>query len=176
VDQVNSTRSSDSCRVIGAAWLHHPTGVGDPARGWSLIAEREAARWQIVLGGWLRTAKWSLLGATHVMNTWQVLGDRPGSGLRGGVALGGPPLAVFVTAEEVTNCQDRLTECVLRVRRRHRTRNPGSFSGTPAFSSAFARSRTSRDAASPSQRLRPSQTSGTRVKIAVEVGRATLIL
>lgn len=95
----------------GAAWLLDPT-VSVILLG-VLLAERETSRWSLPdrWRSWSQVAKWSLLAATYVMNTWEsyVAGN-----LAGIVLHSVPPLAVFVGAEAVSDCQDKLTECVHR--------------------------------------------------------------
>lgn len=106
-----------------AAWLLDPT-VSVILLG-VLLAEREVCRWQIPVGPWARTAKWSLLAATYVMNTW---GSYAAGSLAGIVLHSVPPLAVFMAAEAVTDCQDKLTEATHRAhtwathRAEHKTR------------------------------------------------------
>ncbi|MGH3905642.1 MAG: hypothetical protein ACRDTE_15875 [Pseudonocardiaceae bacterium] len=92
-----------------AAWLLDPT-VSVILLG-VLLAERETSRWQIPVGSWARAAKWSLLTATYVMNTWE---SWAGGNLAGIVLHSVPPLAVFMAAEAVTDCQDKLTEATHR--------------------------------------------------------------
>ena len=92
-----------------AAWLLDPT-VSVILLG-VLLAEREVSRWQIQVGPWARAAKWSLLAATYVMNTWE---SYAAGNLAGIVLHSVPPLAVFMGAEAVTDCQEKLTECVHR--------------------------------------------------------------
>ena len=76
-----------------------------------LRAEQVTAGWQVPMGPWPRTAKWSLLSATYVMNTW---GSWAAGDLAGIVLHSVPPLAVFTAAEAVTDCQDKLTEATHR--------------------------------------------------------------
>lgn len=92
-----------------AAWLLDPT-VSVILLG-VLIAEREVSRWRIPVGPWARAAKWSLLAATYVMNTWE---SYAAGNIAGIVLHSVPPLAVFMGAEAVTDCQDKLTEAVER--------------------------------------------------------------
>jgi hypothetical protein len=96
-----------------AAWLLDPT-VSVILLG-VLLAERETSRWQIPVGPWARAAKWSLLAATYVMNTWE---SWAGGNLAGIVLHSVPPLAVFMGAEAVTDCQDKLTEATHRAHAR----------------------------------------------------------
>lgn len=92
-----------------SAWLLDPTV--------SLVllavlrAEQLTARWQVSTGAWPRVAKWVLLVATYVMNTWSswVAGS-----LSGVVLHSVPPLVVVIAAEAVTDVQYALTECVAR--------------------------------------------------------------
>ena len=90
-----------------AAWLLDPT-VSTVLLG-ILLAERHTARWQIPMSAWTRAAKWGLLSATYVMNTWQSWAAGSAAGI---VLHSVPPLVVFLGAEAVTDLQDRLTECV----------------------------------------------------------------
>lgn len=90
-----------------AAWLLDPT-VAVILLG-ILVAERRVAPAQIQLGEWSRIAKWSLLVATYVMNTWQSYAT---GSLAGIVLHSVPPLVVFMAAESVTDCQDKLTAYV----------------------------------------------------------------
>jgi hypothetical protein len=94
-----------------AAWLLDPT-VSVILLG-VLLAERETSRWSLPdrWRSWSQVAKWSLLSATYVMNTWQSYAD---GNLAGIVLHSVPPLAVFVGAEAVSDCQEKLTECVHR--------------------------------------------------------------
>lgn len=90
-----------------AAWLLDPTvalillGV--------LVAERRVAPGRITLGPWPRAAKWSLVAATYCMNTWE---SYAAGNLAGVVLHSVPPLVVFMGAEAVTDCRDKLTEYV----------------------------------------------------------------
>lgn len=95
-----------------AAWFLDPT-VAVILLG-VLIAEGVTSRWQVSMGWWSRVAKWVLLSATYVMNTWEAFATQPI--WWAGVALHSvPPLAVFMGAECRTDIQDKLTECVCRV-------------------------------------------------------------
>ena len=76
-----------------------------------LRAEQVTAGWQVPMGPWPRTAKWSLLSATYVMNTWSSWVAGSVSGI---VLHSVPVLTVFMAAEAVTDCQDKLTEAVHR--------------------------------------------------------------
>ncbi len=92
-----------------AAWLLDPA-VSVILLG-VLLAERETSRWQLPVGSWARAAKWSLLSATYVMNTWESWA----AGNPAGIVLHSvPPLAVFMAAEAVTDCQTTLTEATHR--------------------------------------------------------------
>jgi hypothetical protein len=92
-----------------AAWLLDPTV--------SLVllavlrAEQVTARWQVPTGVWPRVAKWVLLAATYVMNTWSSWAAGSVSGV---VLHSVPPLVVVIAAEAVTDLQYALTECVHR--------------------------------------------------------------
>jgi hypothetical protein len=92
-----------------AAWLL------DPAVSLVLLAvlraEQVTARWQVSTGVWPRVAKWVLLAATYVMNTWSswAAGSVPGV-----VLHSVPPLVVVIAAEAVTDLHYALTECVQR--------------------------------------------------------------
>jgi hypothetical protein len=92
-----------------AAWLLDPT-VSLVLLG-ILLAERHTSRWQVLMGQWTRIAKWALLAATYVMNTWQAYT----AGNPAGIVLHSvPPLVVFMGAEAVTDLHDKLTEAVHR--------------------------------------------------------------
>jgi hypothetical protein len=92
-----------------AAWLLDPTV--------SLVllavlrAEQVTARWQVPTGPWPRVAKWVLLSATYVMNTWS---SWAAGSLSGVVLHSVPPLVVVIAAEAVTDLQHALTDCVHR--------------------------------------------------------------
>jgi hypothetical protein len=92
-----------------SAWLLDPTV--------SLVllavlrAEQLTARWQVSTGVWPRVAKWVLLVATYVMNTWS---SWAAGSLSGVVLHSVPPLVVVIAAETVTDLQYALTECVQR--------------------------------------------------------------
>lgn len=76
-----------------------------------LRAEQVTTRYQVSPGPWPRVAKWGLLLATYVMNTWVSWS----SGSPAGVVLHSvPPLVVVIAAETVTDLQHALTECVHR--------------------------------------------------------------
>lgn len=92
-----------------AAWLLDPM-VSLVLLG-VLRAEQVTAGWQVPMGPWPRVAKWSLLSATYVMNTWSSWAAGSPSGI---VLHSVPVLTVFVAAEAVTDCQNKLTECVHR--------------------------------------------------------------
>jgi hypothetical protein len=76
-----------------------------------LRAEQLTTRYQVPTGIWPRVAKWALLLATYLMNTWSAwtLGSAPGV-----VLHSVPPLVVVITAEALTDIQHALTECVQR--------------------------------------------------------------
>ncbi|MGH3793261.1 MAG: hypothetical protein ACRDSP_00040 [Pseudonocardiaceae bacterium] len=90
-----------------ASWLLDPT-VSVILLG-VLLAERESSRHRVPMDGWARVAKWGLLAATYVMNTWE---SYTGGSLAGIVLHSVPVLAVFVGAEAVTSCNDALTRAV----------------------------------------------------------------
>jgi hypothetical protein len=76
-----------------------------------LRAEQLTTRYQVSTGAWPRVAKWVLLTATYVMNTWAPWA----AGSAAGVVLHSvPPLVVIIAAEAVTDLQYALTECVHR--------------------------------------------------------------
>lgn len=76
-----------------------------------LRAEQITTRYQVPTGIWPRVAKWALLSATYLMNTWTswAAGSAPGVVLHS-VA----PLVVVIAAEAITDVQHALTECVQR--------------------------------------------------------------
>jgi hypothetical protein len=76
-----------------------------------LRAEQLTTRYQVPTGIWPRVAKWALLSATYLMNTWTswVAGSAPGV-----VLHSVPPLVVVIAAEAITDVQHALTECVQR--------------------------------------------------------------
>lgn len=76
-----------------------------------LRAEQVTTRYQVSTGPWPRLAKWTLLGATYVMNTWVYWAAGSASGV---VLHSVPPLIVVIAAEVVTDLQYALTECVHR--------------------------------------------------------------
>jgi hypothetical protein len=76
-----------------------------------LRAEQLTTRYQVTTGAWPRVAKWSLLSATYVMNTWVSWAAGSASGV---VLHSVPPLVVVIAAEAVTDLQHALTECVHR--------------------------------------------------------------
>jgi len=92
-----------------AAWLLDPM-VSLVLLG-VLRAEQITARYQIQMGPWPRAAKWCLLSATYVMNTWSSWAAGSPSQV---VLHSVPVLTVLVAAEAVTDCQNNLTECVHR--------------------------------------------------------------
>ncbi|MQA06830.1 MAG: hypothetical protein GEV07_30435 [Streptosporangiales bacterium] len=79
-----------------------------------LLAESTLARYQLKAGRWVRAAKWGLLLATYVMNTWQ---SWAAADLAAIVLHSVPPLVVFVMAEAITDLRDRLTDAVLAAHR-----------------------------------------------------------
>lgn len=76
-----------------------------------LCAEQVTTRYQVSAGVWPRVAKWALLSATYVMNTWVSWA----AGSTSGVVLHTvAPLVVVIAAEAVTDLQYALSECVQR--------------------------------------------------------------
>jgi hypothetical protein len=76
-----------------------------------LRAEQVTTRYQVTTGPWPRVAKWALLSAAYVMNTWVFWA----AGSPAGVVLHSvPPLVVVIAAEAVTDVQHALTQCVHR--------------------------------------------------------------
>lgn len=110
-----------------AAWLLDPM-VSLVLLG-VLRAEQVTARWQVPMGPWPRVAKWSLLAGTYVMNTWS---SWAGGSVSGVVLHSVPVLTVFVAAEAVTDCQDKLTECVHRAHA-YATDRAARRAGQPAW-------------------------------------------
>jgi hypothetical protein len=76
-----------------------------------LRAEQVTTRYQVTTGIWPRVAKWALLSATYVMNTWVSWVTGSGSGV---VLHSVAPLVVVLAAEAVTDLQYALSECVQR--------------------------------------------------------------
>jgi hypothetical protein len=76
-----------------------------------LRAEQVTTRHHVATGVWPRVAKWVLLSATYVMNTWVAWAAGSASGV---VLHSVPPLVVVIAAEAVTDLQYALTECVHR--------------------------------------------------------------
>ncbi|MQA06773.1 MAG: hypothetical protein GEV07_30120 [Streptosporangiales bacterium] len=79
-----------------------------------LIAESTLSRYQLEAGQWVRGAKWGLLAATYVMNTWSAWAAWDASLI---VLHSVPPGVVFVMAEAVTDLRSRLTDAVLAAHR-----------------------------------------------------------
>jgi hypothetical protein len=76
-----------------------------------LRAEQVTTRYQVSTGPWPRVAKWALLSATYVMNTWVSWAAGSGSGV---VLHSVAPLVVVLAAEAITDLQYALSECVQR--------------------------------------------------------------
>jgi hypothetical protein len=76
-----------------------------------LRAEQVTTRYQVATGPWPRVAKWALLSATYVMNTWMSWAAGTASGV---VLHSVAPLVVVIAAEAVTDLQYALSECVHR--------------------------------------------------------------
>jgi hypothetical protein len=109
VQQFTAHTTSSGPGSLGwwAAWLLDPT-VSVILLG-VLLAEREVSRWRVAMDSWARVAKWGLLAATYVMNTWE---SYTAGSLAGIVLHSVPVLAVFVGAEALTSCNDALTRAV----------------------------------------------------------------
>lgn len=69
-----------------------------------------AIEWAVV-ALWPRVAKWALLSATYLMNTWVFWAAGSASGV---VLHTVAPLVVVIAAEAVTDVQQALTQCVPR--------------------------------------------------------------
>lgn len=76
-----------------------------------LRAEQVTTRYQVSTGVWPRVAKWALLSATYVMNTWVSWAAGSASGV---VLHAVAPLVVVIATEAVTDLQYALSECVQR--------------------------------------------------------------
>jgi hypothetical protein len=76
-----------------------------------LRAEQATTRHRIHTGPWPRTAKWILLTATYVMNTWVFWAAGSPSGV---VLHSVPPLVVVIAAEALADLQYALTDCAHR--------------------------------------------------------------
>lgn len=76
-----------------------------------LRAEQLTTRHQVSTGPWPRVAKWVLLSATYVMNTWVSWAARDPAGV---VLHSVPPLVIVIAAEAVTDLQYALTDCAHR--------------------------------------------------------------
>jgi hypothetical protein len=76
-----------------------------------LRAEQVTTRYQVNTRVWPRVAKWALLSATYVMNTWVSWAAGSASGV---VLHTVAPLVVVIAAEAVTDLQYALSECVQR--------------------------------------------------------------
>lgn len=76
-----------------------------------LRAEQVTTRYQVRTGPWPRVAKWALLSATYLMNTWVFWAAGSASGV---VLHTVAPLVVVIAAEAVTDVQQALTQCVHR--------------------------------------------------------------
>jgi hypothetical protein len=73
-----------------------------------LRAEQLTTRHHVTTGPWPRVAKWVLLTATYVMNTWSAWAAGSASGV---VLHSVPPLVVVIAAEALTDLQYALTTC-----------------------------------------------------------------
>lgn len=76
-----------------------------------LRAEQLTTRHHVSPGPWPRVAKWVLLTATYVMNTWAFWAARD---LAGVVLHSVPPLVIVIAAEALTDLQYALTDCAHR--------------------------------------------------------------
>ena len=91
-----------------------------------LRAEQVTTRYQVSTGPWPRVAKWALLSATYLMNTWVSWAAGSASGV---VLHTVAPLVVVIAAEAVTDVQQALTQCVHRA---HTTVHRAQQSTRPA--------------------------------------------
>lgn len=73
-----------------------------------LRAEQLTTRHQVPTGAWPRIAKWVLLTATYVMNTWAFWATGSASGV---VLHSVSPLVVVIAAEALTDLQYALSDC-----------------------------------------------------------------
>ncbi|MBV9013061.1 MAG: hypothetical protein JO272_13610 [Pseudonocardiales bacterium] len=73
-----------------------------------LRAEQLTTRHQVSTGAWPHIAKWVLLTATYVMNTWSFWAAGSASGV---VLHSVPPLVVVIAAEALTDLQYALSDC-----------------------------------------------------------------
>jgi hypothetical protein len=73
-----------------------------------LRAEQLTTRHQVTTGPWPHIAKWVLLTATYVMNTWAFWVAGSASGV---VLHSVPPLVVVIAAEALTDLQYALSDC-----------------------------------------------------------------
>jgi hypothetical protein len=105
--------ASAGARVGSLAWWS--AWLMDPMVSLVLLAvlraEQITTRYQVRTGIWPRVAKWALLSATYLMNTWTSWAAGSASGV---VLHSVPPLVVVIAAEAITDMQHALTECVQR--------------------------------------------------------------
>jgi hypothetical protein len=73
-----------------------------------LRAEQLTTRHHVTTGPWPRVAKWVLLTATYLMNTWSAWAAGSASGV---VLHSVPPLVVVIAAEALTDLQYALSTC-----------------------------------------------------------------
>jgi hypothetical protein len=92
-----------------------------------LRAEQLTTRYQVSTGVWPRVAKWVLLTATYLMNTWSAWVAGSASGV---VLHSVPPLVVVIAAEALTDLQYALTTCAQRAAQ-VRTKPPVPAQGEP---------------------------------------------
>ncbi|MBG0830495.1 hypothetical protein HS041_22295 [Planomonospora sp. ID67723] len=77
----------------------------------TLFGEQVIARHGITAGAWVRRTKWTALGATYAMNTWEAwTALDPAQILLHSV----PPAIVFVAAEAITTLRLQITDAVRR--------------------------------------------------------------
>jgi hypothetical protein len=106
VQQFAATGSPVGAPGWWAAWLL------DPMVSLVLLAvlraEQLTTRHQVSTGAWPRVAKWVLLTATYLMNTWSSWAAGSASGV---VLHSVPPLVVVIAAEALTDLQYALSTC-----------------------------------------------------------------
>jgi hypothetical protein len=81
-----------------------------------LRAEQLTTRHQVSTGAWPHIAKWVLLTATYVMNTWAFWVAGSASGV---VLHSIPPLVVVIAAEALTELQYALSDCAQAAAHQH---------------------------------------------------------
>lgn len=97
-----------------AAWLLAPL-VEVPLLA-ILRGEQVAARYGVRPGTWVRRARWTLLGAAYLMNSWGpwagVFASNGADGWAKVLLHSIPPLAVLIAAEALTDLRDMLTSAI----------------------------------------------------------------